>query len=286
LLNSIRQEGLGKLQSSNIVTSSFYDASGTVEVRVWEASGYGTYPQVNCSVDPDFVLVGGGAYVINGYGLLTASYPQDASLTTWVARSKEHLYSSPHTLICYAIGIKLMNISKSTLMQYMSLRTNVSSVNNSYTSTSVSLPSGYLLIGGGASVPAGAGQLLCQSNPSGQTTWQAAARAHGYYYTTSVTSYAIGINPRIAGFGNLDVKCYQAASHFIGSGCDDVQSYPESGYVLSCVGGRCTWNGMGRMLYKLQPNTTYGLSAVAGSKDHQGTCSGETFVYVCELKKI
>jgi hypothetical protein len=43
---------------------------------------------------------------------------------------------------------------------------------------------------------------------------------------------------------------------------------------------------MGRMLYKLQPNTTYGLSAVAGSKDHQGTCSGETFVYVCELKKI
>lgn len=170
-------------------------------------------------------------------------------------------------------------------MKYVSLRTNISSVDNAYTSITVSAPGGQKIIGGGASLPNGTGHLLCQSNPISKTTWQAASRAHGYLFPSAVTAYAIGINPNIPGFGTLDVKNFQANAHYINTGGDNVQGYPESGYVLTSVGGRCTWNGPGRMLFKLQPDVNYGLSGLVGSKDHQYVCAGETFVYICEVKK-
>ncbi|MBW7846321.1 MAG: hypothetical protein H3C45_11950 [Bacteroidia bacterium] len=130
---------------SELNSTSFTDFSGDIEIRVWEASGYGPGVTVYCSVDPDFVLVGGGAKT-DGGGLLIGNNPLDANLTTWVARSKMHLYVAEHPLTCYAIGIKLKNISRNTLMKYVSLRTNISSVDNAYTSITVSVPGGKKLL--------------------------------------------------------------------------------------------------------------------------------------------
>ena len=267
-------------------TYSFSDESGTVEICIWQKSSTSNeMNEVNCTVDADYVLIGGGAYVVGGYGLLTASYPSDNNLTTWTARSKDHLYVGYHTLICYAIGMKLKNVSRATLMNYMIRVTNESTPNDTYESTSVSVPDQYVLLGGGASVPLYAGQLLCQSNPSGGTTWTAAARAHGYYYTTSVTAYAIGIKPNISGFGMLDIRSYLKSSDYVTTGMDEVQYSPTSGYVLACIGGESTWNGQGRMLYELRPNTDNGsLNAIVGSKDHQFIDAGTTSLYICEIR--
>lgn len=80
---------------------------------------------VHCSVDPDEVLVGGGCadYGSSGNGaLLTASYPENSALETWIAESKDHLGKDYHALYTYAIGMRLNGVSRNTLKSLMTLQ--------------------------------------------------------------------------------------------------------------------------------------------------------------------
>ena len=99
--NSISSQARAAGQS----LGSQFDGSGQIEVAIWVSrSSFGAHNRVACTVDPGFVCIGGGAYADYGnrYGaLLTESRPFDGNFNSWVASSKDHEFSNPHTLSVY-----------------------------------------------------------------------------------------------------------------------------------------------------------------------------------------
>src|SRR5262249_3291179 len=97
--------------------NGFIDATGTIHTKIYQCQWQGPAEQVHaeCPVEPNYVLIGGGAeiegespLIINGPwaqpgALLTSCYPDTSSnLTTWKADSKDHLYPFSHRLRAYA----------------------------------------------------------------------------------------------------------------------------------------------------------------------------------------
>jgi hypothetical protein len=148
------------------------DWSDSVEVVIIDKENRGQHVFVDVSVPPDFVLIGGGAVVLEQMypdaALLTASYP-DNNLSTWHAASKDHRFPFPHTLRGFAIGLKLKGLSRDELKKCIRVFTNTSGTDQ-YPNTEVSVGDGYNLIGGGAKINwSGEGNLLVKSIPKGMT---------------------------------------------------------------------------------------------------------------------
>jgi|GEM_PF-3184702 len=101
------------------VIGSAFDNTGRLEVTIWGEYVDGKYPHAEVSVDPDFVMIGGGARVSNFSNtnsgvnaLLTSAYPKDdGTFSTFVADSKEHLILYNHRLWVYVIGLKLYDFA-------------------------------------------------------------------------------------------------------------------------------------------------------------------------------
>lgn len=262
-------------------------ATGSLNVTT---SWYGEVIQSTCAVDTDFVLVGGGAwadYPTGGAGaLLTASYP-DSSLTKWTAASKDHDIICPHTLHVYAIGLRLAGVDRTTLANAMVVQT-VTSGTSEYPTASVSLPQGYQIIGGGACAnysAGGYGSLLTGSYPSGLNSWVASSKDHMHVCSASITSYAIGITTgQISGFGSLAVNIASSSVSSPAYQTPDAHQIITNGYVLSCLGGKATYNyGHGRMLFRIFPDNGEGANAY--SKDHEVPDSGVTTAYSIMIRK-
>lgn len=273
------------------LSGDFVDATGTVTVRIKECGWVGpsNRPTATCSMDADFVLIGGGAQIENqGNALLTASYP-DSGLSTWWAASKDHYYGYPHRLRAYAIGLKLAGISSATLRSYVRLESRSSTSASHSPSATAELPSGYKLIGGGASMSwNGSGILLTESSPDG-FQWVARGKDHIYGDTGLATAYAIGITTgTIPGFGELDVTV-NSVSSWTNSGYATATASTPSGWVLGSVGGVAQYSGAGRMLGQLVPfldnptNTRPG--ATVGSKDHRYHNAGTTTAYAISVRR-
>ena len=78
------------------------------EVKVFQSdpSAAASQPHQEISVEPDYVMVGGGAQVnYSGDGnMLFASYPK--AERTWRAQSKDHIKADGATIAAYAMGLK------------------------------------------------------------------------------------------------------------------------------------------------------------------------------------
>jgi hypothetical protein len=270
----------------------FTDASGAVTVRIatcgWSAAV--PHPDASCSVDADFVLVGGGAEVEgegNPGGLLTASYPS-SDLTTWFASSKDHQRSFAHRLRAYTIGLRLNGVPAATLRSLISL-SQATSVTAAHPSVVASVPPGFNLIGGGARANySSAGQLLTTSRPAGGQ-WLASSKDHGISNAGTVTAFAIGIpSGVIPGFGTLDVVA-SSVSSFSSGGYRSVSLATPPGWVLTSVGGDAQYSGAGRLLTDLLPFSDAPSNTISGatvrSKDHEYSSSGNTFAYVIAARK-
>ena len=84
------------------------DGEPILESRIFKNSGpKAQHPSVSVSVEPGFLLTGGGAKVNwTGVGnLLTSSY--SAGDGTWNASSKDHSFADSATITAYAIGLKI-----------------------------------------------------------------------------------------------------------------------------------------------------------------------------------
>lgn len=163
------------------------------EVRIFEAtSAIDAHPAASVSVDPGYVMTGGGARVnwqpSEPGNLLTASYP--ASENTWSARSKDHKYSSPASITVYAIGIRPrsgVNFLKTRLFRS-------ESAEGAHLEHKVQVERGYTLLGGGAEVNwTGDGNLLTASYPEDDSTWAAASKDHLMPSVATLTVWAIGL---------------------------------------------------------------------------------------------
>src|SRR5665213_835455 len=91
----------------------------SVEIKIWAdwietCSPNACHDSLKVSVDPGFVLVGGGAHITNDYNTdagvdadLVSAYPvDDGTFTTYAANSADHLDHYSHRLWVYAIGMK------------------------------------------------------------------------------------------------------------------------------------------------------------------------------------
>jgi hypothetical protein len=275
-----------------INASSLFDSSGKVEARIWECANTTAvdFPTVPCSVDPDFVLVGGGAWA-NGTGaggLLTASYPKDPDfLTTWEGRSKAHGVSDPHILKVYAIGLRLSGLTRAQLLK--NIYVNRKTVGPSAVPEAAALsfpcvdfcPDIYLPLGHGTFVNwTNAGTLLTRSTSNGGS-----AKEHGYPGPGTITHFRIGINTTIDGFGTLERSVVEKTSATVSTGPASVEVVVPSGFVPTGIGGGSLGGGVGRLLTRMSPVPTDFTRWVISSKDHLVAQSGSVFSELLTLRK-
>lgn len=278
----------------------YFDESGDVEIAIWESYSYGTHLEVHCDVDPSFVLIGGGAWadydgtrVPNGV-FLTASYPRDQELSSWVARSKGHQPTGTpaHKLVCYAIGLRLKGVSRSALRNQMKYVANTSG-SSLFPNTTATLPANYSLIGGGSRVNyagapyGGTGNLLIASYPYNDQTWKSESKTHYYNCTASITSFAIGItNNTIPNFGRLKVERRSPSSIYNSCCLGTASTQIEPGYVPSCFGGESRANtATGRLLNRMSPNPNNVMNVLVSSKDCLISEGGVTLAHSIQIKK-
>jgi hypothetical protein len=276
-------EGARILANRQLVSHGF-DLSGRIEVAIWRESFEGQHVSGQVSVDPGYVLIGGGADITNlsdnhtgVNALLTAYYPvNDGSFSTFAAESKDHIQAYYHRLWVYAIGMRLLDangnpLSDSYVRSFMSLNQATSS-SSEYPTAWATCPTGYKILSGGAKINwSGAGNLLVASGPITNANgdlfdqWNVSSKDHRFVSPATIDAYIVSINPDIPGFGRLaaalKMPIYGAFSHNL-----EVFDNPPAGWVVSGVGAISYYQGQGRMLFSVYPQSV--TQAYAASKDH------------------
>jgi len=292
---------LGKAQFGIGGTGKLLDATGRVEVQIarCDSGAYRTGSiSKGCSVDSEYVLVGGGAEVDwQGDGaLLWESRPQDTNNNgaglTWLASSKDHVVPAHHRLFVFAVGLRLKRtdgtwMSHAALKNFVKYRAEGPSPQDEWPTVSCDAPTGTVLVGGGARAEQiGNGMLLWASHPESRTRWYAGAKDHLLPVRATVNAYCIGIQPTIPNFGTLSIEQVNP-SDWVAQGTGAASSNVSTGYVPTSYGGRSEWEGsMGRMLYAMAPFDSNLSTFVAKSKDHYGGSDrGWTRAYAIQIRK-
>ncbi|MGB3466324.1 MAG: hypothetical protein WBA74_13685 [Cyclobacteriaceae bacterium] len=287
-LSSNLQSAKSSATSSRTARNIYHDASGKVTIEIsestWQANDN---TEGTTQVSDGYVLIGGGAWAEygSGYGaMLTASYPNE-SLTTWIAASKDHLVTSPHTLHVYAIGLKLDGISELTLRNYVKLSKPFQPSSEHHPNNEAFVASGYKLIGGGARANwTGYGSMLEYSYPEG-TRWRVKSKDHIKADKSTIDAWAIGIKEYIPNFGYLDILNEAEITAYGGNGSVASAIIPlTDGYVMACPGAKSTYGygGYGRMITSIVPDVDY---ARATTKDHSKVDTGHVITYALSIRK-
>lgn len=303
------------IAKSGAAPQTWTDWSGQVETRIYEcASPTVTQHQnsIGCQVEPDFVLIGGGAYADYGSGpgaLLWESRPLDPNLSTWVASSKDHEVGSPHRLYVYSVGLRLMDYSgnaipRSVLGKYVAMRGHTSPWATHAPKDSVGGSEGgypMLFFGTGGRLNwTCCGAFLTQSKAKYENNWMigiAGGKDHRYSDPSSIDSYAVGMvldeslvparkTKSIPGFGRLEFKILERAGSAVGKGVAVSLLDVEYGYVLSGIGGQSVWtSGGGRMLFGMKPTGTYSGQIGIYSKDHRVASGGYNVATLVQIRR-
>lgn len=146
-------------------------------------------PQATVMLPEDFVLMGGGARVNwEGAGsMLTGSFPADEA--AWTAQAQDQGYECPASVTAFAIGMR----PKSRAPIKATRIFHAESEPASHPRATIVLPSGYILMGGGARIePTAEGNFLTGSYPSGTMSWDAQGKDHFDPSPSIATAYVIG----------------------------------------------------------------------------------------------
>jgi hypothetical protein len=287
--------------------SSAYDYSGRLQVSIWAEYFDGTVNHGEVSVDPDFVLIGGGARTsdfsnsnVGINALLTSAYPKDdGTFSKFVADSKDHIVPYNHRLWVYAIGMKMYDLGQipldpNLIKANMKLTKAVSSY-TAYPTASAIAPSGYTLLSGGAKVNwQGAGNLLTQTMfpTNGINSWTAKSKDHGISSPATIESYCISIAAssmpqfgilEVSGrFGSVKAKAYNSAT--VNLKAYDFAYPSDPLWLIAGVGGQSAYTGDGRLLYEVYP-----VDANTGrisDKDHVYPSTGTLYGYIRMIRKL
>ena len=309
-------ENIGRVSEALTTPDKFYtDGSGQLQIVVrtcdWAAS-YTTGPHcVLCAVDPDWLLVGGGAEIAYQSEGATAAklrgsfpYPEELSdlnpdfgagaetctvnptsnapssyYVAWAARSNG---ATSHKLRAYAIGLKVSGYTASELRSIMSWvdETSGSSLTPSLTTTPVSSGS---LVGGGANMLGNASAYLTESRPASDgTSWIGTGRpSNGVVANLKVyrlAAFDFGITSRVP------VRSVTGSS---GTGLTSASVTTPYPWVTTSIGGRglngATYSAS-RTLRGLIPITSATQGVFASSAPEIGSSvNGSTRAYSLNL---
>jgi hypothetical protein len=250
-------------ETSNALTAtlvgSWTDWSQYYQTAAWvcDWSEPSDNPRASCMVPPDYALIGGGAEVdvttSQSVAVLTGSYP-DTGLVAWIAESKAHLADVPHRVRAYAIGLKVGGWDADTIHAMTQVFSSTSDVTN-HPSATVSVPSDYVMLGGGAqAISSGAGQLLTDSRPNNGGSWLAASKDHLVADPGTVRAYAIGL-PKCMPYCQQNAGV--TASGSAGTGYAGIYKFfGDNNYTTfapTSVGGAATYTSAGRLLVAMIP---------------------------------
>jgi hypothetical protein len=238
-------------------------------------SDCGAHPTVSITAPGGTVILGGGAFVDwdgpcatspTPYGnLITGMFPSDDG-TTWTVSAKDHLQSSPASVVAYCIVAQ--KIDKTPIpKEYYTIVTSTSAV-APHPTQQVNLPAGFSVVGGGARANyTGAGSMLYASNPTPKLDgWVGSAKDHLQSDPASITVWAIGLQQQFLDDHSmlanliLSTKTTPVGAH-----------HPRLTVVvpdfhLTGGGARVNWNGLGSLLTASFPQDRQ--TWVAEGKDH------------------
>ncbi|MCW5909604.1 MAG: hypothetical protein KIT62_00940 [Cyclobacteriaceae bacterium] len=276
-----------------------YDEFNILEVKEFFTTiGPGQHNTGTLTIPSDYIIVGGGAMILDvanhPNAFITESRPDFAN-NAWVVSTKDHRFTDVHSVKIAAIGIKLLNFSSSQVRSYMQVFTNTSTT-QAHPTISVTVPSDYQLIGGGARVNygSGAGNLLTVSVgwPFGNI-WIAESKDHFISSPASITAYAIGIKKIIPNL-YCNSGCDPGGFFDVSEGVSPIIYAPSgsslattpltgNGWAISSVGAAVGYSGAGRMLQEIFPGE---LSQVATSRsrDQSSASPGSMYVNVIRIK--
>ncbi|MCY0929465.1 hypothetical protein OTB20_25345 [Streptomyces sp. H27-H1] len=275
------------------------DSSGLLTVSVFRdraTTPASKHTEVECEVDDDMVVIGGGASGSGSPGaLLTASFPRE-DRKAWLASSKDHLIEDKHVLTCYAIGLSISGMGFQEILNLLNFaeETSPSKVSHPIWWAPVPVDRGFTLISGGFRVNMDSndpGNLATGSFPDFAQQWTARSKDHVTPSKATITSFAISIKklitvmqgmPPIPKTFNVDVR---STTDWSGAGQQvTIEAFLplsppppalRNTYVLTGLGAETPPSEPGNMLWELVPIMNEGKTpnpssygARASMKDH------------------
>jgi hypothetical protein len=156
------------------------DPDDECDVRVFsEKSGADPFPHVTATVPGDYILTGGGAQASEG-SFLVASFPGGPN--SWVAVSKTPIAGNTASVTAYAIGIRASDRAQRSIGEIFGRKMfeTITLANEGASATcpsaEISIPSGYVLTGGGAVVNGMGDNFLQVSLPYQNKKWEVSSK--------------------------------------------------------------------------------------------------------------
>jgi len=283
-----------------VTTSTVTDPTGTFTISYTQcdATNGGGARWRSCAVPSDYALIGGGAEILGSPApgaLLTGSHPDQAN-QRWIARAKDHNQEQFYDLRAYAIGLKIANVSATSLRSQISFVKRTKTISTGILSDAVSVPSGTIVLGGGVNnyVTAGTNLRLltvtapvCNNDPNDScssgtiTGWFGQSKDHFTAAAGSMDTYLIAM-PQCIQAGTA-LKCFKNSLQHAQTGTSggyQTVLVDFSGPVAG-IGARAEFAAPGRLLTDIFPirRSSTVVRAVAESKDHQKPANGSTHVY-------
>ncbi|WP_437287580.1 hypothetical protein [Sorangium sp. So ce406] len=294
LVGDLTAQAQSALSSEQVtVVSRRDDSAAPVHVQIKECTTVASsdvHVGVECVVDPEYALVGGGATTDSSTGsaaFLRESRPVDAR--TWRASSSARAAPNPHHLTVYAIGVRLDGVRTKDLQDSIQRK-------------SVQLPTdvaaaqgddGWVTIGGGAetapdaSVTGGAARYLTASHPAGLHEWTAASTDYAIPAAGTTSAWILQIKDQvIEGFGGLEIKTIQGSPGDAAHGYGTSSLQIEPGWALIGMGASIEYadDQRSRTLVSIQPGED-GRSVSVTSRDQFVASAGSTTAYAVVARK-
>lgn len=277
--------------ASEALVREYSDETGVIHLQIRDCwAGPARHVRATCSVDPEYVLIGGGAAIFYGTpprfdtwdedhsgggtidAMLTESRPVEPDWLNpdvepyryWAGASRDYpRRPSSHSLMVFAVGLRLSGVPRDVLVSHLQTRSERAIASNPV--VQATLDPGYVMIGGGARIERTRDGVtyLTRSSPTGHTsaddrTWMASARSHVESAAT-LRAYVIGIRPTIPGFGTLEFAT-TGSGIWTTAGRHaswNMWSWTHDGWVGTCPGGWSNWElgteGPGRYLTRIVP---------------------------------
>jgi hypothetical protein len=284
-----RHVNSGKENSMRSVGShlnTFHDSSGKITVSVF--SHVGSPRQEHwieeeiLAGDVDMIAIGGGGAASENPGaLLTASHPND-DLRGWVVSSKDHEFPDAHSLVTYVIGLKIAGINRDQLRNSIFISVADSGV-TPHPEAETGVPDdSFVMIGGGFRVDwHGAGNLATASFPATEFSWKARSRDHLVSDPSNIRVFAVCLR-RDLPVGRVVTSIQRADS--------GQEAHPAAvanvadGFALTGGGAEVRTDGLGNLLWKLEPSTSNLPIFTAASKDHLEPSPGSITAYAMGIR--
>jgi hypothetical protein len=279
------------LDASTVISTTFDDSAAPVhiQIRACKSTTATAAHQVDCNVNAEYAVVGGGALPEAASGnaakaYVTESRPVDPR--TWRASSVEPS-ALAHDLTVYAIGMRLDGVNTQKLRDAIGLKT----ATTTSTSVTVNVDSGKRLLGGGALTAPNSGVsgnlVLTATAWSGTSGWNARSRSESGTVpgTTQVTLLQLD-KKIIEGFGALEVQTRSGSARSTSGGTQTTSLSVTSGWALMSLGAFAnTSSGPVRRITGIIPDAT-GRNVTVNTGDASGTSVGSTTPYLTQVRKM